>query len=296
MAKGRMRSRTQEMKAYMKKKRVTKPLKKRSLKYLEQYYDNIHGRTALNAEHILSELPLALREEVLLFVHRDAIQKMPSLNQGGQNFLTYILKVMRPVFVMTGDKAVIRGQVATKVMFIIEGKLAVRKKQDTQEKKRKAGFLKSLQLKLVCEGEFFGEACIRYSTLEPKIYKTSLHALTNCHLLSIDGSYVKNIMQHYYPAFATALIKALVPKETKMKNSMMDVVQEKLRVAKAEEAKKPLAIEPVAVSAEENNMKVISSLSLAETESEESLGVTCEVPSDPTKLETNIVYVATAQN
>lgn len=52
---------------------------------------------------------------------------------------------------MTGDKAVFEGQVATKVMFLIDGKLAIRKKKGAIRKKRFTGFLKSMQLKLVCE-------------------------------------------------------------------------------------------------------------------------------------------------
>ena len=100
IAKGRMNNRTREMKAYMKKKRVTKALKKKSLKYLRAFYDNTHGRTSLNEELIIAELPLPLRDELLIFIHRNAINKLPMLSRYGQNFMTYILRLLRPTFVV----------------------------------------------------------------------------------------------------------------------------------------------------------------------------------------------------
>jgi len=127
--------------------------------------------------------------------------------------VTLILQYMRPEFIMRGDRVVQKGSLATKLRILVEGKIGAKNSDDGFIQDRRS--LKGLQLTVLDEGAFFGQACLFYEVTDSHTMtrKATAHlsALTDCELLSLDAEIFHNHLRHYYPAFSNTLLTALAP-------------------------------------------------------------------------------------
>ena len=54
------------------------------------------SRSQLNIESFIQELPLVLREEISLFLHKSMVQKVPIFHGCAESFLSDIVVHLRP--------------------------------------------------------------------------------------------------------------------------------------------------------------------------------------------------------
>lgn len=117
-AANRAKERMDEVNAYLREKRVARDTRLRVRKHYEYVLER---KSAFDEAGMLSELSEALRQELVAYLNRDIIHKLPFFDTSDPGFLSFAVSLMRPEFTMQGDDIFVEGQIGNEMYFLIRG-------------------------------------------------------------------------------------------------------------------------------------------------------------------------------
>lgn len=132
-----------------------------------------------DADELLYEMSSSLRSEVILFMHRELISKIPFFHDKIPQFQADMISLLQPVVVQMSDYIVKEGDSADEMYFLIKGKAAVY-------------YGNKLQLNIE-QGSYFGEI----GCLMGGIRRAGVKALTTCELQSLSKRNLNNLLAEY---------------------------------------------------------------------------------------------------
>merc|ERR1711871_522143 len=117
---GRTEAASQGLNVYLEEQQLPAFIRDHAKKYFQYYWSR--KLSEMGKREILSELPIVLRREVVIFSHREQIAKIPIFS-GGRDvaFIANVVQRMRPAAFPTGQFIVSPGYSARGIYFIISG-------------------------------------------------------------------------------------------------------------------------------------------------------------------------------
>lgn len=117
-------------------------------KKIKDYYSYIwQKRWGLDEEAFIESLPPGLKEEVSLFLRREAVDKIPLFQGSGEDFLREIAMQLKPIVLAKNDFLFKEGDVGNEMFFLLQGELEIIAKE--------SGVIATLH-----DGDFFGEIAL----------------------------------------------------------------------------------------------------------------------------------------
>lgn len=155
---------------------------------MRQYYSlHLEHKPFYDELGIMAELSPALRRDVVMFLNKDLIQKVPFLRDADQGFLSEISPLLKPVRAIPGDFIIIAGEVGRELYMLSEGEIEVISREGNI-------------IRILGAGSFFGEIAL----LEGCRRTVSVRARTNCHMLTLSRDAL-NMHLKEFPSFAEGL-------------------------------------------------------------------------------------------
>lgn len=105
-------------------RRLCRDLQKRVKQFYEYY---LSRKSAFNEDIILAELSSSLRRQVVLFLNRDIITKIPFFNGEDENFVSHVVSVLRPEFCVPNDYVFKENDTGNEMYFLIKGRVSILK-------------------------------------------------------------------------------------------------------------------------------------------------------------------------
>lgn len=155
------------------------------------YYSLIRLKFShLMESEFLERLPLSLKTEILLFMHREMIPKVKMFELGDPAFLMGVVRYLRPKLYLAGDFIVKQGDFAEEMYFVRMGTVEVLASDDLT------------LLALLDEGCFFGEIGLFLTNTRT----VSVTARTASLISVIQGTELSLILDNF-PEYKTFLLK-----------------------------------------------------------------------------------------
>uniref|UniRef100_A0A7S1CN86 Cyclic nucleotide-binding domain-containing protein n=1 Tax=Bicosoecida sp. CB-2014 TaxID=1486930 RepID=A0A7S1CN86_9STRA len=171
----------QEMMRY---RNLPRDLRSRMRQYYSLYLDN---KPFYDEAAIMRELSPALRRDVVMFMNKDLISKVPFLRDADSGFLSEISPLLKPVRSIPGDFIIIAGEVGREMFMLSEGEVEIISREGNI-------------MRILGAGSFFGEIAL----LEGCRRTVSVRARTNCHMLSLNKEDLGRHLKEF-PTFAEGL-------------------------------------------------------------------------------------------
>ena len=178
-------------------------------KQIRRYYDfaltanknkSLLNSNMYNADSILEELSSGLRAEVLLFVERELIARIPFLKDKIPQFVADVITMLQPMVFQEGDFIIKEGSAADEMYFLVKGRCAV--------------YYGNKKVVSITEGSYFGEVgCIMGG-----IRRAGIKALTLCELQALARRNL-NILLAEYPDVGDELKKVAYQRANQVRNS-----------------------------------------------------------------------------
>lgn len=138
---------------------------------IRDYFDYVWARSGAGHKTLLEELPGYLRDEVLAFVNRDAIERVPLFAGCEAGVLHDLVTRLQPVVCLPGNLVIRAGHIGREMYFLTRGVMEV-----LDEDGRK--------VRNLLPGDFFGEIALLY----PERRTASIRARTTCDLFVLTQS------------------------------------------------------------------------------------------------------------
>ena len=184
-------------------------------KQIRTYYDfaltanknkSLLNSSMYNADSILAELSSGLRAEVLLFVERELIRRIPFLKDKIPQFVADVITMLQPMVFQEGDFIIKEGSAADEMYFLVKGRCAV--------------YYGNKKVVSITEGSYFGEVgCIMGG-----IRRAGIKALTLCELQALARRNL-NILLAEYPDVGDELKKVAYQRANQVRSSTMQKKQ-----------------------------------------------------------------------
>lgn len=157
----------EDINSYLSYKSVPKRLKQR----VQNYYQYIwHNRMVQRERDLLSNLPSSLKKEILIFINRKLIEKVPFFKKTNKDFIGEIILQLKTEIFLPGDYIFKKGDVGDCMYFIGSGSVNVLSADETST------------LATLREGNYFGEIA-----LIKKVSRTkSVKAVDYCYLYTLE--------------------------------------------------------------------------------------------------------------
>ncbi|KAK3285956.1 hypothetical protein CYMTET_6463 [Cymbomonas tetramitiformis] len=111
-----------QIKQYMQEQNLPKEVQMRVKKYYEHY---LARKSVFDEEAILRELTPRLRQELLLYLHRDHIRKISFFRHQPENFISHTISLMTMQFYVPGDIVFYQGDDANEIFFLVRGQMEI---------------------------------------------------------------------------------------------------------------------------------------------------------------------------
>lgn len=213
------RERMDRLKAYLKERRIPKPLGARLRRYYEYY---LLQRDDENEETILNALSDNLRSQLVLHLNRDVVSKIAFFASQDDNCVSYLMSILDPEFCTPGEYVFKEGQVGRHMYFLVKG---------VAEVLFHAGTSNEAVVATLLEGSYFGE--IAMLTMSKRA--ASIRAKTYISLFVLSRSGLDRISLHY-PEMANNIIQEFRKKITHIKQTsvrhLAPLMQEDVRAAR----------------------------------------------------------------
>lgn len=178
IAKAQHREKMEKIATFMKYKRLPDQTRDR----INDYYDYLwQTRRGYDEFSIVADFPKPLRSEVLTFLNREMIQKVPFFKGASQDFITEIVLHLRPVVYPPGSYVFKKGSVGHHMYFISHGTVEV-VSEDGQTVYATLG-----------AGNFFGEIALLLS--QPRT--ASIRVGEYSDLYTLDKSTFEEVLQNH---------------------------------------------------------------------------------------------------
>jgi len=125
-------------------------------KKIRRHYDYSWRRSQVYKEReILSELPLAVRAECALYIHREIIKNVPFLSELGVDIVPNLVTLLKPTLAAHGDTLTQEGLIGNEMFFISVGEVSCKVSY-----KRDAFKTDQLTVKSLQNGDYFSEYAV----------------------------------------------------------------------------------------------------------------------------------------
>ena len=181
---------------------LPKPLRRRVASYYSFVWKRLrkfstdHGQFQLNVDSFIQELPLLLREEISLFLHKSMVEKVPLFHGCAESFLSDIVVHLRPQVNMPNELIIDVGDVGDRMFFLSSGTIEIC-----------AGSGRSLRM--LKSGDYMGEFAL--ITGEPRSAMALARTFVLLHvLLKADFERIMRAWPEYETRMAEACEKRLM--------------------------------------------------------------------------------------
>ena len=110
-----------DLNQYMEEKSLPKEIQTRILNHFRYKWRKSRGA---DDETIESELPLSLRTDIAMFLHREALEKIPLFRNTSSAFVSVLVRMMKPSVCAPGEYIVKFGDIGREMYFLHRGTLA----------------------------------------------------------------------------------------------------------------------------------------------------------------------------
>ena len=119
--------RMRQVAEYLKEKECPKELSHEILRHFKHLYGI---KNSLQGKEILNNLPVKVKNKILLYQHNKELQKISIFKYISNNSVRlYLFELMKPVFFHTGQAMITEGDQATDIIFLVSGSAIVSKAQ-----------------------------------------------------------------------------------------------------------------------------------------------------------------------
>ncbi len=189
--------RSDQMRAFMQYHKIPRPLQRRISEYYSYYWAKQLG---YDVTAVLADLPPSLKSEVMVFLRRDIIAKVPLFQDTSEEFIKDIAQQIRPILFLPGDIVMRAGEVARDMYFVSRG---------TVEIMADDGRI----LAVLSDGDFFGEVAL----LLHKPRSATVRAIDYCDLYILEKEAFHNVLARH-PEFAGYIERKVI--EVQEKNAL----------------------------------------------------------------------------
>ena len=181
-AKVRYRELVERLSAFMRYRNIPVHLQERILHYNAYLWDK---RLGYDESSAIAGLPPSLKADVLLFLNRDIIQKVPMFAGASEEFVRAVALEMQPMIFTPGDYVLRTGEPGKEMYFISRGSVEI-----------VSGDGKSVTAKLSA-GDYFGEIALLLD--RPRM--ACVRAVEYCDLYTLEKEKFDRILARF-PDFA----------------------------------------------------------------------------------------------
>lgn len=196
------RKRIYRLKAYLKERKLSKPLAARLLRYYEYYISHYDMK---DGEEIFSALSDNLRAQLILHMNRDVVSKITFFASQDDACVSYLISVLTQEYCTPHEFVFKQGQVGRHMYFLVKG---------TAEIMFHAGTPKEMVVATILEGSYFGEIAM----LTTSRRAASIRAKTFISLFVLSRTGLDRIALHY-PEMAQSIIQEFRNKIVQIKES-----------------------------------------------------------------------------
>lgn len=196
------RKRIYRLKAYLKERKLSKPLAARLLRYYEYYISHYDMK---DGEKIFSALSDNLRAQLILHMNRDVVSKITFFASQDDACVSYLISVLTQEYCTPHEFVFKQGQVGRHMYFLVKG---------TAEIMFHAGTPKEMVVATILEGSYFGEIAM----LTTSRRAASIRAKTFISLFVLSRTGLDRIALHY-PEMAQSIIQEFRNKIVQIKES-----------------------------------------------------------------------------
>jgi len=180
------------VKEYMRERKLSFALRTKVKQYFEHLF-TIH--TNFDENEILTDLPDCIRDEVVLFLNRDIVSKIPFFDSSDDSFIAFVVSLMRPQFCIPEDFIFMEGDLGTEMYFLVKGCVDI---------VGSAGTPDETVYQTLYEGTYFGELAVLFHCRRT----ASVRACTYCSIFSLSRKDLDSVMDSY-PLMAEKMTHAL---------------------------------------------------------------------------------------
>lgn len=181
------KERVEKTMLFLKEHKVPPTLQQRVRNYQNYLWETRKGS---DEQEVLAYLPKNLRTEVVLFLNKDIIEKVPLFKNANESLIEEIVLALKPILYQPGDYIFHKGAIGREMYFIAQGSVEV-VSQDGNTVYATLG-----------EGNFFGEIAL----LSNNERNAGVRAKTYCDLYYLEKNTFESII-HHYPEFEEAISK-----------------------------------------------------------------------------------------
>lgn len=129
----RVRERMAQVFGFLREHRLPDPLARKVTTFYSQYYgSNTWKMSAFDGAELLGAMPPALRCDVILYVERDLIAKIPFLQEKHAAFVADLVVTLQPCTASAGEYVIREGTVANEMFFLTKGPRAASRWNDSR--------------------------------------------------------------------------------------------------------------------------------------------------------------------
>lgn len=187
-AKVHFQEKVEKINAFMKYRSIPNTLQRRVNGYYRYLWES---RLGYDEAEVMADLPGSLKEEIVLFLNRELVERVAFLKDAGPNLIRDVVAQLRPVVFTPEDCVFKAGDVGHCMYFILRGKVEVTSRDG------------ATVFATLGDGSYFGEMSLLLS--QPR--SASVRAIDYCDMYMLEKESFEHVLV-YYPEFA-AHIKEL---------------------------------------------------------------------------------------
>lgn len=157
----------ESVRIYLNNKRIPKDLQEKILSYYHYLWDK---KKNVSDENPLSDLPLSLSLEIMLYLNRDMIMKVDLFKNAEELFVREAIQMLKPLIYLPQDYIIRQGEYGDCMYFLSSGEIEV--------------LVDDNQVARLGPGSTFGET----SLLIGEKRNASIHTLTHCEVYRLSKS------------------------------------------------------------------------------------------------------------
>lgn len=176
----RIRERMLKVSGFLRENKLPEDLSRQMVRFYNHFYSsNTWKMASYDGSELLQVMPPTLRCDVILYVERDLIAKIPFLDNKCGAFIADLVVMLQPCSVSAGEYVIREGTIANEMFFLVKGKAVV--------------LAKGAKVHAFNAGSYFGEVgCIRGA-----VRTASIKAIMRSELQTLHKSSLLSLIEEY---------------------------------------------------------------------------------------------------
>ncbi len=185
LAKAAQLKRMAQVDSFLKARSIPSEMRRRVRDYYMYIIERGWGE---DENHLLNDLPLSLKREVKIRLHKGLLEKVPFLKGADSSLVTNLVFSLRPAIFLKGDIVIKKGEKGDSLYILSEGAVEV------------LGNDEKTVVILLQEGQFFGELALVND--EPR--SATIRAYTTCEMYTLNKVDFNHALE-LFPEFRKAM-------------------------------------------------------------------------------------------